>query len=126
MIEKFSTYIKESNDIPKLKNGDIVYTKGQVDDVTLDNQKGKIILTKEKLPRDMEYDYLILFDKKFNNDLHSGINWTGLDLPSRCFYVYKHNIIYDKSQLEEYLKRIERNKEKYKDIDPYNEEEWED
>jgi len=127
IITEYKKYLKINKFIIKenySKKDDIVYVYGTVDEIEFRYNRGKIILTKDEFNSDyLVYDYLILFDDRFNDELHSAEEYSELNLPDRCYYVYKENVITEEKYLEKERKRL-KNVEKYKEFDPYGEEDW--
>ena len=105
------------------KKDDVVYVFGEVEDIDFHHDRGKVILA--EMPDNYEdYDYLILFDKRCNGHLHSGLDTLKIDLPNRCYFVYDENVMSEDEYERKEQMRL-KNMEKFKDIDPYGEEEWE-
>lgn len=81
-----------------LKVGDDIMTKGEYDNVDLENQIGKILKIEEY------GNLLIEFNDAFSKQLHSGHNDIGK--AKHCFYVPLTNILSnDKTKFEKLKKR---------------------
>jgi hypothetical protein len=113
----------------KKEVGSIVYIVGTMDRLTFKGEKGEIIAdVRGRWDISSELNFLIKFDDHFDSRLHNGgsiAKELNLITNNNCYFV-KADMVKTEKELAEYYKKMMINKEKYKDLDPYGEEDdWE-
>lgn len=102
----------------KFKIGDKVIVKDNYCFKEFVNKVGEIVFEEN-------YSLLVKFETRFSDHQHNGNSNEYVDYEHKSRWFYPDEIeLYDPVEIEKRLKEIEELRLKYKDIDPYGEEDW--